>query len=75
MRTRVKYARKKKKKIESDLIGNRALIPNDVNPQEEKSLEPTINLKTHLRKPNSSLWKENLDSLRTHFKNLDYIKI
>ena len=38
-------------------------------------LEPTISLKTLPRKPKSSQWMENLDSLRTCFKNLDYIKI
>ena len=40
-----------------------------------ESLEPTISLKTHPRKPKSSQWMENLDPLRTRFKNLDYIKI
>ena len=40
-----------------------------------ESLEPTINLKTHPRKPKSNQWMENLDLLRTRFKNLDYIKI
>jgi hypothetical protein len=39
-----------------------------------ESLEPTIDLKTHPRKPKSSQWMENLDPLRTRFKNLDYIK-
>ena len=43
-----------------------------MNPQE---WNPLINLKTHLRKPKSSQWMENLDPLRTRFKNLDYIKI
>jgi hypothetical protein len=40
-----------------------------------ESLEPTINLKTYPRKPKSSQLMENLDPLRTRFKNLDYIKI
>ena len=44
-------------------------------PAEMESLEPTITLKTHPRKPKSSQWMENLDPLRTRFKNLDYIKI
>ena len=39
-----------------------------------ESLEPTINLKTHPKKLRSSQWIENLDPLRTRFKNLDYIK-
>ena len=40
-----------------------------------ESLEPTISLKTHPRKPRSRQWMENLDPLRARFKNLDYIKI
>jgi hypothetical protein len=39
-----------------------------------ESLEPIISLKTHPRKPKSSQWMENLNPLRTHFKNLDYKK-
>ena len=37
-----------------------------------ESLEPTINLKTHPRKPKSSQWMENQDPLRTRFKNPNY---
>ena len=39
-----------------------------------ESLEPTISLKTHPKKSKSSQWMENLNPLRTCFKNLNYIK-